>query len=223
MERKRDVPLLREASDGFRFIWTHPALRALLLRSATAFLSMGLIFPLYLLNAIRVVHMSTLALGVAIALGGAGGLVGAYLAPRFSARHGVGPMFFGTAVLIGCAQLMIPLSSEFPRIGFLCLCVQQLGGDFVWTIYVVNETALRQLLAPAQVIGRVNAAMQLASRGMLPFGAVCGGFLAERIGIASTLFIGAGGVLLSCLWLAPLRRSREIRGAEARDGRLNGA
>lgn len=217
-ERKRDVPLLSEALDGFRFIWTHPALRALLLRSATAFLSMGFIFPLYLLNAIRVIHMSTSALGLAIALGGAGSVIGAYFAPRFSMRHGMGPMFFGTAILIGCAQLLIPLSSEFPRIGLVCLCVQQLGGDMAWTVYIVNETALRQLLAPGQVMGRVNAAMQLASRGVLPFGAVCGGFIAERIGIPQTLLIGAGGVLLSSLWLVSLRNSREIRALESEKG-----
>jgi len=204
--RADDTRLLAEALDGFRFIWRHPALRALLLRSATAFLSLGLISPLYLLNAIRVVHMSTSQLGIAIALGGLGGVVGAWLAPRLSARHGLGPMFFTTAVLVGCAQMFIPLSSALPRFGFLCLCVQQLGGDFVWTVYVVNETALRQLLAPAAVIGRVNAAMQLASRGMLPFGALAGGFLAERVGIPATLFLGAGGVLAACLWLAPLRK-----------------
>lgn len=213
-ERSGETPFLSEALDGFRFIWTHPALRALLLRSATAFLFMGLISPLYLLNAIRVVHLTTAALGIAIALGGAGGILGAWLAPRLSTRHGLGPMFFVTAILLGCAQLLIPLSSEFPRVGFLCLCGQQLGGDFVWTIYAVNETALRQLLAPGQVIGRVNAAMQLASRGMLPFGALCGGFLAERIGIPATLFLGAGGVLLSSAWLVELRKSREIRALE---------
>ncbi len=211
-ERKSGVPVLREASDGMRFVWTHPALRALLLRSATAFLAMGLIFPLYLLNAIRIVHLSTSALGVSIALGGAGGLVGAFVAGRLPARHGLGPTFWGTAVLIGCAQLLIPLSSQFPHAGFACLCLQQFVGDMMWTIYIVNETTLRQLLAPEQMLGRVNAAMQLASRGMLPFGALGGGFLAERLGVPLTLWAGAAGVLLSCLWLIPLRRSREIRG-----------
>lgn len=205
-ERRQNTHLASEALDGFRFIWTHRALRALLLRSATAFLSMGFISPLYLLNAIRVVHLSTSQLGIAIALGGLGGILGAWLAPRMSARHGLGPVFFTAAVLIGCGQMFIPLSSAFPRFGLLCLSIQQLGGDFVWTLYAVNETALRQLLAPAAVIGRVNAAMQLASRGMLPFGALAGGFLAGRIGIAPTLFLGASGVLAACLWLAPLRK-----------------
>ncbi|MFL6463491.1 MAG: MFS transporter [Bryobacteraceae bacterium] len=210
--RSGDVPVVSEALDGMRFIWTHPALRALLLRSVTAFLAMGFIFPLYLLNAIRVVHLSTSALGISIALGGAGGLVGAAVAGRLSTRHGVGRTFWLTAVLVGCAQCLIPLSSQFPQAGFVCLCLQQFVGDMMWTIYIVNETTLRQLLAPGQVIGRVNAAMQLASRGMLPFGALCGGFLAERFGIALTLWMGATGVLLSCLWLIPLRRSKEIQG-----------
>ncbi len=126
-------------------------------------------------------------------------------------------MFFGTAVVVGCAQLLIPLSSEFPRIGLICLCGQQLLGDLAWTIYIVNETALRQFLAPGQVIGRVNAGMQLASRGMLPFGALVGGFLAERVGVPATLLVGAAGVLLSCLWLLPLRGTREIRALETED------
>jgi predicted MFS family arabinose efflux permease len=170
---------------------------------------------LYLLNAIRVVHLSTSALGISIALGGAGGLVGASVAGRLSTRHGLGRTFWVTAVLVGCAQCLIPLSSQFPRAGFVCLCLQQFIGDMMWTIYIVNETTLRQILAPGQVIGRVNAAMQLASRGMLPFGALCGGFLAERFGIALTLWMGAAGVLLSCLWLIPLRKSSEIQGLQA--------
>lgn len=90
-----NVALVSEALHGFQFIWKHPALRALLLRSATAFLSMGVIFPLYLLNAIRVIGMSTSALGIAIALGGTGSLLGAFLAPRLSRAYGLGPMFFG--------------------------------------------------------------------------------------------------------------------------------
>jgi NAD(P)H-dependent flavin oxidoreductase YrpB (nitropropane dioxygenase family) len=61
---------------------------------------------------------------------------------------------------------------------------------------------------PPQLLGRVNAAIQLASRGMLPISALAGGFLAGRIGIANTLWIGAAGVLLSTLWLVPVARAK---------------
>ena len=69
----------------------------------------------------------------------------------------------------------------------------------------ITETTLRQQLAPAHALGRVNAAMQLASRGMLPLGALAGGFLAGWMGITGAMWVGGSGVLLSCLWLLPLR------------------
>jgi len=209
-EKKSELPLLTEALDGIRFIWSQPALRSLLLRSATAFLAMGVISPLYLLSAIRIVHMSTSALGLAIALGGAGSLAGAWVAAHLSRRFGLGPTFFTTAILMGCAQLLIPMSVHFARFGFALLCAQQFGGDLCWTIYLVNETTIRQSLSPQAVMGRVNSAMQLASRGMLPFGAIAGGWLAQRFGIPFTLWIGASGVLLSCIWLVSLRTTRHI-------------
>lgn len=205
------APQLADSLEGLRFIWSHAALRALLLRSATTFLAMGLIFPLYLLNAIRIVHLSTSALGVCIALGGAGGLAGAWFSTRLARRHGHAATFFLSAVIGGLAQCFIPLSSQFPRIGLLFLCIQQFIGDMAFTLYIVNETSIRQVLAPPQVMGRVNSVMQMASRGMLPFGALSGGLLAQRYGVAPTLWVAAMGVLLSSLWLLPLlRHSREI-------------
>jgi predicted MFS family arabinose efflux permease len=200
-----------DSLEGLRFIWSNTALRALLLRSTTTFLFMGLTFALYLLNAIRVIRISTSALGIAIALGGAGGLAGAWLAPRISRRIGHAPTFFLSAAIAGIAQLFIPLSAQFPRIGFPCICIQQFFGDMFFTIYIVNEVTIRQTLAPPQVMGRVNSVMQIASRGMLPFGALSGGFLAQRYGIAPTLWVAAIGILLSSLWLLPLlRHSHEI-------------
>ena len=206
-----DEPSLADSLEGLRFIWNNTALRALLLRSTSTFLFMGLTFALYLLNAIRVIRISTSALGIAIALGGAGGLAGAWLAPRISRRIGHAPTFFLSAAIAGIAQLFIALSAQFPRIGFPCICIQQFFGDMFFTIYVVNEVTIRQTLAPPHVMGRVNSVMQIASRGMLPFGALSGGLLAQRYGIAPTLWVAATGILLSSLWLLPLlRHSHEI-------------
>ena len=66
---------------------------------------------------------------------------------------------------------------------------------------------LRQSVAPPHLLGRVNAAIQLASRGMLPIGALAGGYLGGKIGIVNTLWIGAAGIFLSTLWLLPFIRS----------------
>jgi len=57
------------------------------------------------------------------------------------------------------------------------------------------------------MLGRVNAAMRLASLGMLPIGALAGGFIASKIGITNTFWIGGTGALLSTLWLVPVLSS----------------
>ena len=86
------------------------------------------------------------------------------------------------------------------------MCAAQFFGDACWMLYGVNETTVRQQRSPGAALGRVNAAMQLASRGMLPLGALAAGALANRIGITRTLWMGAVGVLLSALWLLPPHR-----------------
>jgi predicted MFS family arabinose efflux permease len=200
--------LREEALGGMKTILAHPLLRALLFRSITAFLAMGLALnSFYVLYAIRVLGFKPASLGIAIALGGAGGLIGGLVSNRIARLVPLKFSFFGSALMIACFQSLVPLASVVPRFSLLLICLQQFFGDFAWTIYYVNETTLRQSVAPAHLLGRVNAAIQLASRGMLPIGALAGGFLAGKIGIVNTLWIGAAGVLLSTLWLLPVTRS----------------
>lgn len=199
--------LREEILGGMKVILAHSLLRALFFRSITAFLAMGA-YSFYILYAIRILHMKPAALGVAIALGGTGSLLGGLLAARIARRIPLTLSFLSSAALVGAFQLLIPLASLAPRFGFLLICLQQFFGDFAWTIYYVNETTLRQSVAPAHLLGRVNAAIQLASRGMVPIGALAAGFLGEKIGIVNTLWIGASGVLLSSLFLVPVLRTK---------------
>jgi predicted MFS family arabinose efflux permease len=65
-------------------------------------------------------------------------------------------------------------------------------------------------VAPPDLLGRINAGMQLLARGVYPLGALLGGYLGERLGVRPTLALAAAGLLLSTLWLlpSPLRRLR---------------
>ena len=64
---------------------------------------------------------------------------------------------------------------------------------------------------PGEVLGRVNAAMQMLNRGLLPIGSLGAGILGEMIGLRPTLAVGAAGLLLSSLWLvlSPIRTMRD--------------
>jgi hypothetical protein len=194
----------RDASEGARVIAAHATLRPLALRSVFSFFAMGLFFSAYLIYAIRVLRMNTATLGLVIALGGAGALLGAYVAKRLRGLH-AGHVFIVSALIHAMVQGFTPLAAYTHRFATISMGIAQFVGDGAFTVYCLNETTLRQTLVEDNLLGRVNGAMQLASRGVLPLGALVGGELAERIGLTNTIWLGAAGVLASCVFLLPLR------------------
>lgn len=201
----------REILEGLRVSWREPVLRTLALRRATASLFLGFGSSLYILFAIRELGLSAALLSAIISLGGASGLLGALVAERLPRRYGLGPTLIGCAAVTGVAGLLPPLAR-----GPVPVCAAILGAaqlcDVAWTVYNINELSLRQAIAPRRLLGRVNAAMHLLFRGVLPVGALAGGVLAEAVGVRHALLVGASGFLLSTLWLifSPVRRLREL-------------
>ncbi len=200
------TPLRREILEGLHSIRAHRVLRLLCFRAITGYFFMGMVVSLYVLFIIRVLRLNTAEMGLLIALGGVGSVLGALLIQPLARRFHASRIFMGTALVWACATLLTPLSSVYPKYGALLLGAAQLFGDASFSIFFVNEMTLRQHAVGEGVLGRVNAAMQIASRGVLPFGALAGGFLGDRIGIAPTLWVSSFGALASCLWLAPLVR-----------------
>jgi Na+/melibiose symporter-like transporter len=202
--------MLAEALAGLRWIFADPVLRALGLRSATAYLFFGFIGSLYILFAITVLRLRPATLGLVIALGGVGSMIGAVLAQPIARRWPRGATFVVSAAVYGFTSLLIPLAGVVPAFAVPLWMAAQLVGDMAFTIYSINEVSLRQAVAPPEVLGRVNAGMHLLASGVLPVGALFGGVLAATIGIIATLAVATGGVLLSTLWLlaSPLRRLR---------------
>ena len=201
----------REIVEGLRASWHEPILRTLLLRSATAALFLGFGSSLYILFAVRDLGLGAVLLGAVIAVGGVSGVFGALAAQGLVRRFGFGRTLIGAALLPGIAGLLPPLAHGPVMLCAAVLAVAQLG-DMAWSIYGINEVTLRQAIAPSHVLGRVNSAAHLTFRGVLPLGALLGGALAEAIGLRPAMFVGAGGFLLSTLWLifSPIRRLRHF-------------
>ncbi len=200
----------REIVEGLRASWHQPILRSLLLRGATAALSVGFGGSLYILYAVRELKIGAAMLGWVIAVGGCSGVLGALAAARLSRRFGIGPTLIASAMTVAVASLLPPLARGPAALCAAILAVAQLG-DIGWTIFDINALTLRQGIAPANLLGRVSSASHLMFRGILPLGALLGGALAESIGLRAAMFVGATGSLLSTLWLifSPIRRLRE--------------
>jgi MFS family permease len=209
-EQRPPGRLLAEALAGLRWILADPVLRAIGLRSATAWVFHGFLGSLYMLYAIDILRLSPAVLGLVIATGGAGAMAGAWLAPRIERRFPLGPTFVATSAIYGLTTLLIPLAAAAPALAVALLAITQLIGDSALMVYSINELSLRQRVVPSAVLGRASSGMQLLARGVYPIGALLGGGIGARAGVVTALSIAAGGLLLSTLWLvaSPLRRLR---------------
>jgi predicted MFS family arabinose efflux permease len=212
--RSPEAHMGREIAEGLRESWRNPYLRAMGLRTLQAALFMGTFASLYPLFTVRVLNLSPAVIGVVVSCGGAFAIAGALIAETLVRRLGVGPAFLGAALLTGCTAFLHPLAHGSVVLCCGFLIAGQLG-DFLFPMLNITETSLRQSAAPPQLLGRVNSAMHLLFNGLIPIGAFLGGVAATHIGVRTTMLIGAGGYLLSALWLvfSPIPQLRELPAA----------
>ncbi len=201
-------PLVREMVEGVRYVWRDRILRAFALSGGMHSFFGSFFGVLYALFAIRELGLSPAALGATIAVGGAGGLLGALVTGRATRRWGLGRALIGAQILSSLTAFLIPLARGPVLVATLMLMTAQLLGDGFNTVSAIDEVSLRQSITPDQVRGRVGVSLRWLIAGVGPIGALVGGVLAEAIGVRQTLLIATVGVLLSSGWLllSPIRR-----------------
>ncbi len=213
-DRSRDVR--GELAEGLRVVVGDPLLRAIAGSNATYNLSSNVLFAVYLLYLTRELRLEPSVVGLIFAAIGPGFLLGATLARRITERAGLGPTLVGASLLVGIANLLIPLSGTIPMTVPLLLAAQFLAG-IGGMVFSLDQLSLRQAITPDRLLGRMNATMRVISWSAAPVGALLGGGLGQVIGFRPTLFAGAAGTMLSVVWLlsSPIPALRRLpdRGA----------
>jgi predicted MFS family arabinose efflux permease len=209
IETRRHIA--HEIIEGVRRVWGDRRLRALALAGGTRSFFGNFYAVLYSLYALRYLGLDAAALGVTIAMGGVGSLIGSALTDRAVRRFGLGRALIGSGVIGGALSFLIPLAGGPALIAMLILMVSQLGGDAFNTLNGITSISLRQSITPDRLLGRTSTSLQVMIAGVGPLGALLSGALAEAIGVRETLFVAAAGVLLSTYWLiaSPIRHVRD--------------
>jgi predicted MFS family arabinose efflux permease len=199
--------VLEDLRWGLHVVWRDPAVRALFLATATLTLCFSFMASLYTLYALRDLGLSPAELGVVIGCGGIGGLAGAGFAGRAARRWGVRRTLISALLLGGAMQSLVPLAPPVPAVAIGFLVATQLVGDGALTVYLVNETTLRQRLLPTDALGRAAAAWTAVTGVLTPTGALVGAALAETIGMRPTLWLLPCAGAVAALWLIAARRA----------------
>lgn len=202
--------LFADVAIGFRAVLSEPLVRPAFLADALTALFNGFFMTLYMIVMLRLAHMSPGMAGIVIGLGGVGAFAGALIAAPLQRALGAGPAIIVSFTLAALAMLFVPLAAAAPALALAFFVAQQLLGDSFSAVYQIHAMSLRQRTMAAHVLGRANAAFQVAAGLMLPIGALISGPLAERIGVAETAWIGAIGMLLAApfLFFSALARTR---------------
>ncbi len=196
----------KSIAEGARFVLAEPRLRAIMLAAiawnAGFFALMAVAAPF----ALGPLGLDARLVGLALGAYGAGLVAGALAAPRLGRALPIGALLVAGPLLsvAGAGALLAA-----PGFATLAACMALLGfGPMLWQ---VAQTSLRQAVAPAALLGRVGAVMQVAVFGVRPLGALAGAALAVALGPQASLALAFAGFALSLLAvlaspLATLRR-----------------
>jgi len=210
------VSLLSDVRTGIHVVWRDPAIRALFVAASTMTLFGSFMAALYTLFALTTLGLSPAQLGIMIGCGGIGALVGATLSGRIAERFGPRQTLLSTLAIGAAMQVLIPLAPPVPWIAMSFLIATQVVGDGVMTVYLVNETTLRQGLLPPEALGRAAATFHVANGTLTPIGALIGGILAEGIGMRPTLWLLAIGYAVAFISLLVARGALPERASPRR-------
>lgn len=201
---------LAELRDGARLAWHHPLLKPILTTSIVWNIAWFVLQAAYVPYAVRVLGLSASAVGLTLAMYGAGMVVGALLAQRV-----MGAMSYGAVVILGpmvsvAAICTMAATLWWPVAGLAALSYFLFGvGPIIWTI---SSTTLRQTLTPGPMLGRVSAIFLTVNAGARPIGAALGGLIGVRWGEEACLLVAVAGFALQAVVIAvsPIRHLQTL-------------
>jgi len=179
---------------GLRFVWQHPLLRAFVMIAAMFILLFHGFMALYVLHATRELGFSPAQLAVVNTFAALGALLAATSVHRLNRRIGkhavivLGLAFTALGIL---AYAQAPQGVWAVTLAGAAMFLVEAGA----TVYTINYLAMRQLVTPDAMLGRMTTTMRFLSVSAAPVGSVLSGYCADRFGITLVLtYLGIGAI-----------------------------
>ena len=159
----------------------------------------------------KTIGVTPLLVGIIFAISSIGGLLGALLVGRVTRLLGLGPALLVGVLLASLGEFTIALAQGPQLLAILLVIIGEGSVQIGAVLYGVNGLSLRQATVPDRLQGRVGATLRIIAAGVVPLGALLGGFLGDTYGLRTTVLVAGGGTLLAFLWVlfSPVRKLRE--------------
>ena len=185
----RRESIFRQVGGGFRYVTEERHIRSLLwLVTANNFFQ-NAVLAILVLYATRDLGVRPGLFGITVSVGGLGAVMGAVGAEQLGRKFGPGPFVIFSTTVVAIAALCFPVIYAGDVMGVIALAVAYFVLSAGNSSITVFSWTIRQTLTPNPVLGRMNGAFRFLVTGIMPFGALFGGWLGETIGIRSTLTV----------------------------------
>jgi MFS family permease len=193
-------PAIRaQIAEGLRWLVRHRLIRvvAVLLGIYNFANQMGQ--AVLVLLATQTLHVSTRGYGLLLAASAVGSVVGGLVNPVLTRKLGLLLSLVLPGVVDAAAFVGIGLAPDAVVVAAL-LAVQ----GFSVAMWNVVTVTLRQQTVPGHLLGRVNSVYRMLGWGLMPLGALAGGFVAHAAGLRAPYVVAGLLCLLSALVTLPL-------------------
>ena len=192
-------PIRAQIAEGLRWLTRHRLLRvvAVLLGIYNFANQMGQ--AVLVLLATQTLHVSTRGYGLLLAASAVGSVVGGLVNPILTRRIGMLPSLVLPALVTSAAFVGIGLAPGPVVVAALLAC--QGFAAAMWNVVTVS---LRQRVVPGHLLGRVNSVYRMLGWGLMPLGALAGGFVAHAAGLRAPYIVAGLLCAVSALVALPL-------------------
>jgi MFS family permease len=187
--------LRTEIGEGLRAVATNRQLRGIALAAAITNLfgrMIVILLPIYLVHD---AHYQPTVIGLVFATGSVGFLVGAATADNTIRRLGLGPSILAGGTIVAASFLLIAFAPA-DLVGPFTAGALLVYGIGALTFAIANAT-LRQLTVPSRLLGRTTSSMRLLIWIAQPAAGLLAAWLGTRVGLHTTLLVGALGAALT--------------------------
>ena len=179
--------MVDQMKDGFRYVRDSPNLiTVMMLGFIGAFLGLPLLTFLPVITK-DVFHRDVGFYTTLMTFSGAGAVTGALVVAWLGKHRHMGRMLLVFLALFGAAMVAFSLS----RTPWITAAILFAGGSLLVMCFSMT-TSLAQLLAPAELRGRVVSIYMVAFRGGSPLGGLASGWLVTQVGSAPTVLMMNG-------------------------------
>jgi MFS family permease len=198
-----EPPVKGAVTAGARFIVRSPIVRASLLAVAVVNFFNLMFSTLYLLYAVRDLHLNAGLIGLVLGLAATGGVIGAGVTKRIAGAIGVGWAYALGCLLFTAPLMLFPLAGGPRPVVLGMVFAAEFLATFGVMVLDISIGSIFAAVIPDAVRSRVSGAFQAVNYGTRPVGALLGGVLGSVLGLRPALWIAAAGGILGFVLLLP--------------------